>query len=96
MLYPDEPGKAEPSNNLHHWAQLESKSDSMADELVRNLQSSRRRNQEASRFSNALVSAVLLTVCVGLAIAVLHSKDETDPPANSATVSTDIHRLDPQ
>ena len=96
MLFPEEPGKATPSDELQLWAKLESKSDSMADELVRNLQLKARCHRGTNRFANTLVVAVLLGVSVGVALVALQSEDATDPPASSGIVSKEMPRLDPR
>ena len=62
MLYSDDPGKAEPDDEVHHWARLESKSAAMAEELVQNLELGSQPGQRANRLSKTLVFAALLTV----------------------------------
>lgn len=94
MLYPDELEKPMPSDDLQRWAQLEGKSDLMADELIQNMQHRNRCCQKASRFSTVVVFAVLLVVFVVAAIVALESKYAADPPAESGIVSSDILQLD--
>ncbi len=95
MLYSDDPGRAEPDDEVHHWARLEGKSATMADELVQNLQLERQCSQRASRFSNTLVFATLLTVC-GLVIVALQSKDPDEPPATTLIESIATRQLVPE
>lgn len=95
MLYPDEPGKVKPSDELHRWAQLEGKSDSMADELVLDVQEQRKCCRGANPFALILVIATLLAVLVGSLTAIPQRKDAENPPANSLAVPSDNLRPRP-
>jgi hypothetical protein len=88
MLYPDEPGKAKPNDEVHHWARLESKSDSMAEGLIQNMQSQKKLCHGAGCLANTLFFAVLITIWLGVAITRFWLNNLTEPPATSLSESS--------
>jgi hypothetical protein len=93
MLYPDEPGKAKPNDEVHHWARLESKTDSMAEQLIQNTQSQKKLCHGAGCLANTLFFAALITVWLGVAITTFWLNNLTEPPAKSLSDSTATHQI---
>ena len=95
MHFPDEPGNVKQSDALHQWARLESKSDSMAEQLVQNVQFNRRSKDKPGRYTNAIVLGSLLTFCIGVTIAILRSRSPTEPPETSLSRSSEVRQPTP-